>query len=193
MLTTPKATAFRHPMSVVRFVATLIGRRPARDAAKDEERKHMLISQRFRFAREGGARRDRGRRGAGPSGVLDVGSYARSWQRKREWCERNGFVDRLITSADAPGGGSVRRSLGDPRACTGGGVTITQARPQEQSFPEAHVPARVPQLQAQDPGLGSTDELPALPSSKGRAHRASRQLEFTAGPALAAPVDAQSR
>jgi len=34
MLTTPKATAFRHPMSVVRFVATLIGRRPARDARK---------------------------------------------------------------------------------------------------------------------------------------------------------------
>ena len=26
-------------------------------------------------------------------------------ERKRDWYERNGFVDRLITSADAPGGG----------------------------------------------------------------------------------------
>ena len=38
-------------------------------------------------------------------GMLDVDSYARSWRRKREWYERNGFIDRLITSADAPGGG----------------------------------------------------------------------------------------
>jgi Type IV secretory pathway, VirD4 components len=38
-------------------------------------------------------------------GMLDVDSYARSWQRKRAWYERNGFLDRLITSADAPGGG----------------------------------------------------------------------------------------
>jgi type IV secretory pathway TraG/TraD family ATPase VirD4 len=38
-------------------------------------------------------------------GMLDVDSYARSWRRKREWYECNGYVDRLITSADAPGGG----------------------------------------------------------------------------------------
>jgi hypothetical protein len=38
-------------------------------------------------------------------GMLDVDSYARSWRRKRKWYERNGFVDRLITPADAPGGG----------------------------------------------------------------------------------------
>ena len=38
-------------------------------------------------------------------GMLDVDSYARSWRRKREWYERNGYVERLITSADAPGGG----------------------------------------------------------------------------------------
>jgi hypothetical protein len=38
-------------------------------------------------------------------GMLDTDSYARSWRRKREWYERNGFIDRLITSADAPGGG----------------------------------------------------------------------------------------
>jgi hypothetical protein len=38
-------------------------------------------------------------------GMLDVDSYARSWRAKREWYERNGFLERLITSADAPGGG----------------------------------------------------------------------------------------
>lgn len=38
-------------------------------------------------------------------GMLDVDSYARSWQRKRGWYQRNGFIDRLITSADEPGGG----------------------------------------------------------------------------------------
>ena len=58
-------------------------------------------------------------------GMLDVDSYARSWRRKREWYERNGFVARLITSADdADGGLSVpevkaraeRRILrGEPR------------------------------------------------------------------------------
>jgi hypothetical protein len=58
-------------------------------------------------------------------GMLDRDSYARAWRRKREWYERNGFVDRLITSADdADGGLSVpevkaraeRRILrGEPR------------------------------------------------------------------------------
>jgi type IV secretion system protein VirD4 len=38
-------------------------------------------------------------------GMLDVDSYARSWKRKQAWYERNGFIERLITSADAPGGG----------------------------------------------------------------------------------------
>ena len=38
-------------------------------------------------------------------GMLDVDSYARSWRRKRGWYVRNGFIERLITSADAPGGG----------------------------------------------------------------------------------------
>lgn len=38
-------------------------------------------------------------------GMLDVDSYACSWQRKREWYEHNGFIERLITSADDPGGG----------------------------------------------------------------------------------------
>lgn len=36
-------------------------------------------------------------------GMLDVTSYARSWARKRAWYERNGFLDRVITSADGPG------------------------------------------------------------------------------------------
>lgn len=35
----------------------------------------------------------------------DTDSYARNWRRKREWYKHNGYVDRLITSADAPGGG----------------------------------------------------------------------------------------
>jgi hypothetical protein len=58
-------------------------------------------------------------------GMLDRDSYARAWRRKREWYERNGFVARLITSADdADGGLSVpevkaraeRRILrGEPR------------------------------------------------------------------------------
>lgn len=58
-------------------------------------------------------------------GMMDRDSYARAWGRKREWYERNGFVDRLITSADdADGGLSVpevkaraeRRILrGEPR------------------------------------------------------------------------------
>ena len=38
-------------------------------------------------------------------GMLDVDSYARSWRAKRAWYESNGFIERLITSADAPGGG----------------------------------------------------------------------------------------
>jgi hypothetical protein len=58
-------------------------------------------------------------------GMLDRGSYARAWERKRGWYERHGFADRLITSADdADGGLSVpevreraeRRILrGEPR------------------------------------------------------------------------------
>jgi exodeoxyribonuclease V alpha subunit len=38
-------------------------------------------------------------------GMLDVSLYARSWERKRGWYERNGFIDRVITSADGPGVG----------------------------------------------------------------------------------------
>jgi hypothetical protein len=37
--------------------------------------------------------------------MLDRDSYARSWRRKRQWYERNGFIERLITSADDAGGG----------------------------------------------------------------------------------------
>ena len=59
-----------------------------------------------------------------------------------------------------------------------------QRGPQSNSFPEAHVPPRVPQLQAQDPGLGSTDELPPLPGPQGRADRASRHLGLAAGQAF---------
>jgi type IV secretion system protein VirD4 len=38
-------------------------------------------------------------------GMLDRPDYARSWRRKREWYERNGFLARLITSADDADGG----------------------------------------------------------------------------------------
>lgn len=38
-------------------------------------------------------------------GMLDVSSYARGWARKRKWYESNGFLDRLITSADGGGEG----------------------------------------------------------------------------------------
>jgi type IV secretory pathway TraG/TraD family ATPase VirD4 len=58
-------------------------------------------------------------------GMLDLPSYARAWERKREWYERHGFAGHLITSADdADGGLSVpeiearaeRRILrGEPR------------------------------------------------------------------------------
>jgi hypothetical protein len=58
-------------------------------------------------------------------GMLDVTSYARSWKRKRAWYEENGFLDCLITSADATGGGlhvptiekraERRIILGEPR------------------------------------------------------------------------------
>ena len=58
-------------------------------------------------------------------GMLDVASYARSWARKRRWYEDNGYLDRVITSADGGGGGlrvpeieqRARRRIirGDPR------------------------------------------------------------------------------
>ena len=38
-------------------------------------------------------------------GMLDVPSYAREWQRKRQWYEENGYIHRLITSAVDDGGG----------------------------------------------------------------------------------------
>lgn len=38
-------------------------------------------------------------------GMLDRADYARGWRRKREWYERHGCADQLITSADEPGVG----------------------------------------------------------------------------------------
>ena len=37
-------------------------------------------------------------------GMLSVPSYREQWERKREWYERNGYLDRLITSEDGPDG-----------------------------------------------------------------------------------------
>jgi hypothetical protein len=38
-------------------------------------------------------------------GMLDLPVYAAQWERKRLWYEKNGYSQRLITSADHPGGG----------------------------------------------------------------------------------------
>jgi len=38
-------------------------------------------------------------------GMLSVPSYREQWDRKREWYEKNGYLDRLITSEDGPDGG----------------------------------------------------------------------------------------
>jgi hypothetical protein len=37
-------------------------------------------------------------------GMLSVPSYAEAWERKRRWYEENGYVDRVVTSEDAPDG-----------------------------------------------------------------------------------------
>ena len=37
-------------------------------------------------------------------GMLMVPSYREQWERKRQWYEKNGFLDRLITSEDGPDG-----------------------------------------------------------------------------------------
>lgn len=37
-------------------------------------------------------------------GMLSVPSYAEGWERKRAWYERNGYLDRVITSEDGPDG-----------------------------------------------------------------------------------------
>jgi ATP-dependent exoDNAse (exonuclease V) alpha subunit len=37
-------------------------------------------------------------------GMLSVPSYKEQWGRKREWYEKNGYLDRLITSEDGPDG-----------------------------------------------------------------------------------------
>jgi hypothetical protein len=36
--------------------------------------------------------------------MLTTPSYAEGWTRKREWYARNGYLDRVITSEDAPDG-----------------------------------------------------------------------------------------
>jgi exodeoxyribonuclease V alpha subunit len=54
--------------------------------------------------------------------MLDVDSHARNWWRKRDWYARNGFIERLITSADAPGGG-----LSVSRGQSAGGAVDTAA------------------------------------------------------------------
>lgn len=38
-------------------------------------------------------------------GMLSVPSYREQWEQKREWYERSGYSDRLITSEDGPNGG----------------------------------------------------------------------------------------
>jgi len=38
-------------------------------------------------------------------GMLSVPSYREQWERKRVWYERNGYMDRVITSEDGPDGG----------------------------------------------------------------------------------------
>lgn len=37
-------------------------------------------------------------------GMLSVPSYKEQWERKREWYEKNGYLDRLVTSEDGPDG-----------------------------------------------------------------------------------------
>ena len=37
-------------------------------------------------------------------GMLSVPSYRQAWDRKRQWYEDNGFLDRVITSEDGPDG-----------------------------------------------------------------------------------------
>ena len=47
-------------------------------------------------------------------GMLSVPSYKEQWERKRQWYEDNGHLDRLITSEDGPDGslnvGEIERS-----------------------------------------------------------------------------------
>jgi hypothetical protein len=37
-------------------------------------------------------------------GMLTTPSYAEAWARKKEWYTHNGYLDRVITSEDAPDG-----------------------------------------------------------------------------------------
>jgi exodeoxyribonuclease V alpha subunit len=37
-------------------------------------------------------------------GMLSVPSYKEAWDRKRQWYENNGYLDRIITSEDGPDG-----------------------------------------------------------------------------------------
>ena len=37
-------------------------------------------------------------------GMLSVPSYKEAWDRKRQWYDDNGFLDRVITSEDGPDG-----------------------------------------------------------------------------------------
>lgn len=36
--------------------------------------------------------------------MLSTPSYAEAWQRKQQWYERQGLLDRVITSEDGPDG-----------------------------------------------------------------------------------------
>jgi hypothetical protein len=71
-------------------------------------------------------------------GMLDVDSYACNWERKREWYRHNGFIDRLIISADVPGGGL---SVPEVRARAERRILRREPRQGEPGFGPSHVSA----------------------------------------------------
>ena len=44
-------------------------------------------------------------------GMLEDPEYKNDWERKREWYEKNGYIDRLIVSKDKPDGGIDSREI----------------------------------------------------------------------------------